>query len=149
MGKTIMLAIAGIIFSVAGCAALFGGPVDLIGQDGKPVMNPDGTRAQVYKEGAIQKLTRAIAPIASVVPYGGAGAALLGIIGAVGAGVQTARHRGRVKADDVRKLIDEIGPEVKNISSDKDLGDLVGKWQPDSELGRKLKSAFLKNRNGV
>ena len=138
--------VALLLVGVVGCGFMFGGPEQLTDQDGNLVFNPDGTKAMVYKDGAVQKLAKAIAPIAGFVPYGGAGAALLGLIGTIGAGVQTVRHKRRVDPDDVRAMVDDLGPEIKKALGGKDLGDLVADWNPDSDLAKKIKRAFERHR---
>ncbi len=139
--------VALLLVGVVGCGFMFGGPEQLIDQDGNLVFNPDGTPAMVYKEGAVQKLTKAIAPVAKFFPYGVAGSTLLGIIGTIGAGVQTIRHKRRIDPDDVRKLVDDLGSRLDDIKSDEDLGDLVANWNPDSDLAKKVKRAFEKDRS--
>ena len=148
MKKFKLYLVALLLAGVAGCGFLFGGPEQLIDAGGTPVVNPDGTPAMVYKEGAVQKLTRAIAPIATKVPYGNAGLAVLTIISGIGAGIQTMKAKKKVSPEDVVDMIDDIGDEAKNIRNDEDVGDLVSRWKPDSLVSKLLRGAFLKKRNG-
>ena len=141
-----LLLVALLLVGITGCAAMFGEMVQVKDGNGIPLVNPDGSPVMAYKDGAVQKLAKTLAPIAGLVPYGGAGAALLGIIGTIGAGVQTVRHKRRVDPDDVRAMVDDLGPEIKKALGDKDLGDLVANWNPDSDTAKKIKRAFERHR---
>ena len=144
-----LLLVALLLVGITGCAALFGEMVPLKDEAGNPVLNPDGTPAMVYREGGLSKLAKVIKPVSDMVPFGNAGLAMLNIITAAGVAVQTVRHKKKIEPDDMRELIDYLGPRLKEIKSDEDLGDLVAGWKPDSDAGKKLKRAFEKNRRYI
>ena len=142
---------ASLIF-LSGCAYLFGKPVPILDENGKQTYDENGNQMMRYEDGVVQKGVRILAPVAGAVPYGQAGLGVLAILGVLGTAVQTIRSKGKIEKDDVRQMIDELGPKVKEVMGDKDLGDLVAAWSTDTYTARmrtladKLKAAFEKNR---
>ena len=146
MRKAVLVVLLVGLLGVSGCAFLFGEAKPVLDENGVALVNDDGTPVLQYTDGIIGKAARTVAPLADAVPYGSAGTGVLALIAAIGAAIQTARARGKVKPDDVRKMIDDLKPAVDEIGKDEDLGDLVAAWEPDSELAKKLKAAWLKNK---
>ena len=131
--QTLCAAILLAAIFISGCATLFGA------METDPI-----TGKEVFKPGLVQKAAVAIEKVP--IPYGGLISSALAAIGLVGAGVQTARHRKKVAAKDVVKLIDDLKPHLTAVRGDKDLGDLAESWEPESEFAKKIKAAYLKDR---
>jgi hypothetical protein len=131
---------------LAGCAWLFGEMVPKLNAEGKPVYDDRGQPVMVYKEGALQKTTRAIAPVASAVPYGSAGLAVLTALGAIGTGIQTIRGRGKIEGKDMVKMVGALKDAGVKGLGDKHLGQLVAEWEPDGKASKLIKKAYDKGK---